>query len=103
MLAACLEDFPASPCPSYRRPILTSFAGRSPEIIHALPNTTYTDRALEGLSEVDEAEKGSMLKSDGDFMDATQRDVPRTGTGARGTILSYVVSDPSSRSPATKH
>lgn len=69
MFAACLEDLPASPCPSYRRPVSTSSAGRSPEIICALPNITYTDRVLEGLPEVDEAEKGSMLKSDGECTD----------------------------------
>ena len=69
MFAACLEDLPASPCPSYRRPVSTSSAGRSPEIICALPRITYTDRALEGLPEVDEAEKGSILKSEGEFTD----------------------------------
>lgn len=69
MFAACLDDFPTSPCPSYRRPISTSSAGRSPEIISALPNITYTDRVLEGLPELDEAEKGSVLKSEGEFMD----------------------------------
>jgi len=69
MFAACLEDLPTSPCPSYRRPTSTSSAGRSPEIISALPNITYTDRALEGLPEVDEAEKGSILKSEGGFTD----------------------------------
>ena len=69
MLAGCLEDLPTSPCPSYRRPISTSSSGKSPEITCALPNITYTDRALEGLPEVDEVEKGSIFKSEGECTD----------------------------------
>ena len=69
MFAAYLDDLPTSPCSSYRRPISTSSAGRSPEIISTLPNITYTDRVLEGLPELDEAEKGSVLKSEGECTD----------------------------------
>jgi hypothetical protein len=69
MLAGCLDGLPTSPCPSYHHRNSTSSAGRSPEIVGALPNITYTDRALAGLPETDEAEKASVLKSEGDFTD----------------------------------
>lgn len=69
MLAGCLEDLPTSPCPSYHHRNSTSSAGRSPEIVGAFPNITYADRALEGLPETDEAEKASVLKSEGEFTD----------------------------------
>ena len=69
MFAGYLEGLPTSPCPSYHHRNSTSSAGRSPEIVGALPNITYTDRALEGLPETDEAEKASVLKSEGEFTD----------------------------------
>jgi hypothetical protein len=36
-------------------------------MIGSLPDITYTDRVLEGLPEVDEADKNSIAKGDGIF------------------------------------
>ena len=65
-LTRCLENLPSSPCSSHRR-LISSLA--SGEGLGFLPNSTYTDRALEGLPEVDSADKGSIVKSEDDLVD----------------------------------
>lgn len=69
ILAACSEDLPASPCPSYRPRISTLSTGKSPDVMGSLPSIMYTDRALERLPEADEADQGSIAKTEGGYAD----------------------------------
>jgi hypothetical protein len=70
ILARCLENLPASPCSSHRHLRSPSLTRKSPDYIGSLPSITYTDRALEGLPEVDEAEKGDPMMDEEDLADA---------------------------------
>ncbi|KAI9507250.1 hypothetical protein F5148DRAFT_1309864 [Russula earlei] len=65
IFAGGLGHLPASPYSYYRTPS----AGRSPDIAASLPSISYTDHALERLPEVDEGDKGSIAKSEGDLPD----------------------------------
>ncbi|KAF8480266.1 hypothetical protein DFH94DRAFT_741603 [Russula ochroleuca] len=65
-LTRCLENLPSSPCSSHRR-LISSLA--SGEGLGYFPNSTYVDRALEGLPEDDGADKGSIMKGGDDFVD----------------------------------
>jgi len=66
----CLENLPSSPCSSRRQLLSSLGSGHGTDIIGSLPSITYMDRALEGLPEVNGADKGSIMKSDdGDFAD----------------------------------
>ena len=69
IFAGCSEDLSATPCPSYRHPISALLIGRSPDVVGSLPSITYMDRPLEGLPEIDEADKGGIVKSEGDVAD----------------------------------
>jgi hypothetical protein len=69
ILAAHSEDLPASPCPSYRPPIPTFSTGKCPDVIGSLPSIMYADRALERLPESDEADKGSIAKTEDGYTD----------------------------------
>lgn len=68
-LTRCLENLPSSPCSSHRR-LISSLA--SGEGLGCLPNSIYMDRALEGLPEVDSADKGSIVKSEDDSVDGCE-------------------------------
>jgi hypothetical protein len=69
ILAGCSEGRPVSSCSSYRPPISTLSTGKCSNVIGSLPSITYADRALEGLPETDEAEKGSIAKTEGGYAD----------------------------------
>lgn len=72
-LAGYLESQHASPRPLHCHPLSTLGTRKGPDIVGPLPSISYTDRALQGLPEVDETDKDSTLKGGEDFL--TEREV----------------------------